>query len=163
MTPQLSIVKTRFAKASLRPRCARHRSWGATCQFPNGCVGHSPTQWLRWTLTYPMLALDTQLPSLRDGSSSKITERAEHLSTALQVAIYPICWAQSLVTRDFQQVLNNGGADPSTERGGRPSIPSLFHWFGNLRGDLSTYAALRIFQTRMQSKTGYASWFMVQP
>ena len=30
-------------------------------------------------------------------------------------------------------MLNNGGADPSTERGGRPSIPSLFHWFGNLR------------------------------
>ena len=42
MTPQLSIVKTRFAKASLRPRCARHRSWRATCRLPNGCVGHSP-------------------------------------------------------------------------------------------------------------------------
>ena len=57
MTPQLSIVKTRFAKASLRPRCARHRSWGATCLFPNACVGHSATQCLRGILTDPMVAL----------------------------------------------------------------------------------------------------------
>ena len=72
MTPQLSIVKTRFAKASLRPRCARHRSWGATCLFPNACVGHSASQLMRWTLSFPIDALDTQLPSSRDGSSSKI-------------------------------------------------------------------------------------------
>ena len=82
MTPQLSIVKTRFAKASLRPRCARHRSWGATCLFPNACVGHSASQLMRWTLSFPIDALDTQLPSSRDGSSSKITERAEHPSTS---------------------------------------------------------------------------------
>ena len=77
MTPQLSIVKTRFAKASLRPRCARHRSWGATCLFPNRRAG---------TLSFPIDALDTQLPSSRDGSSSNIRGRAEHPSTALQVA-----------------------------------------------------------------------------
>ena len=41
---------------------------------------------MRWTLSFPIDALDTQLPSSRDGSSSKITDRAEHLSTALQVA-----------------------------------------------------------------------------
>ena len=64
MTPQLSIVKTRFAKASLRPRCARHRSWRATCRLPNRRAG---------TLSFPMVALDTQLPNSRDGSSSKIT------------------------------------------------------------------------------------------
>ena len=58
MTPQLSIVKTRFAKASLRPRCARHRSWNSTCRLPNGCVGHSATQWLRWTLSYPVHETD---------------------------------------------------------------------------------------------------------
>ena len=62
MTPQLSIVKTRFAKASLRPRCARHRSWGATCRLPNGCVGHSAspieeqghsaTQRLHWSSSF---------------------------------------------------------------------------------------------------------------
>ena len=46
MMPQLSIKKSRFAKASLRTRYARHRSWGATCRLPNGCVGHSATQWL---------------------------------------------------------------------------------------------------------------------
>ena len=82
MTPQLSIVKTRFAKASLRPRCARHRSWGATCLFPNACVGHSASQLMRWTLSFPIDALDTQLPSSRDGSSSNILGRAEHPSTA---------------------------------------------------------------------------------
>ena len=54
MTPQLSIVKTRFAKASLRPRCARHRSWRATCLLPNRRAG---------TLSYPMLAWDTHLPN----------------------------------------------------------------------------------------------------
>ena len=53
MTPQLSIVKTRFAKASLRPRCARHRSWHSTCRLPNRRAG---------TLSFPMVALDTQLP-----------------------------------------------------------------------------------------------------
>ena len=54
MTPQLSIVKTRFAKASLRPRCARHRSWGATCLFPNRRAG---------TLSFLMVALGTHLPN----------------------------------------------------------------------------------------------------
>ena len=43
MTPQLSIVKTRFAKASLRPRCARHRSSYPPFQLPNACVGYSAT------------------------------------------------------------------------------------------------------------------------
>ena len=60
MTPQLSIKKSRFAKASLRPRCARHRSWRATCRLPNDCVGHSATQFTRriveqdyqWELSY---------------------------------------------------------------------------------------------------------------
>ena len=32
----------------------------------------------------------------------------------------------------FQQVLNNGGADPLTNRGRRSSIPRPFHWVGNL-------------------------------
>ena len=48
MMPQLSIMKSRFAKASLRPRCARHRSGALpVCSpmvawdthLPNGCVG----------------------------------------------------------------------------------------------------------------------------
>ena len=38
----------------------------------------------------------------------------------------------------FQRVLNNGGADPLTNRGRRSSIPRPFHSFGNLRGDLVT-------------------------
>ena len=61
MMPQLSIKKSRFAKASLRTRYARHRSWGATCLFPNGCVGHSATQCLRGILTFPMVALVVKL------------------------------------------------------------------------------------------------------
>ena len=61
MTPQLSIVKTRFAKAPLRPRVARHRSWNSTCRLPNRRAG---------TLSYPMLAWDTQRPHSRGGSSS---------------------------------------------------------------------------------------------
>ena len=61
MTPQLSIVKTRFAKASLRPRCARHRSWHATCRLPNRRAG---------TLSFPIVALDTQLPNRRAGTLS---------------------------------------------------------------------------------------------
>ena len=72
MTPQLSIVKTRFAKASLRARCARHRSWRATCRLPNGCVGHSATQSSRWTLSYPIIPLDTQLPNRFVGRQSAI-------------------------------------------------------------------------------------------
>ena len=67
MTPQLSIVKTRFAKASLRPRCARHRSWGATCLFPNRRAG---------TLSYPMLAWDTHRPNGCVGhSATQFTRR----------------------------------------------------------------------------------------
>ena len=82
MTPQLSIVKTRFAKASLRPRCARHRSWGATCLFPNACVGYSPTQCLRGILTYPMLALVVKLPNERYGPSGRSPYRVGiHSST----------------------------------------------------------------------------------
>ena len=72
MTPQLSIVKTRFAKASLRPRCARHRSWRATCRLPNRRAG---------TLSFPMVALDTQLPNSRDGSSGRSTTGGEFAQT----------------------------------------------------------------------------------
>ena len=52
MMPQLSIMKTRFAKASLRPRCARHRSWGATCRLPNRRAG---------ALTFPMVTWVVEL------------------------------------------------------------------------------------------------------
>ena len=73
MMPQLSIMKSRFAKASLRTRYARHRSWGATCRFPNACLGYSPTQWLRWSSSFPngskgpssRLRSSTIRPSLR--------------------------------------------------------------------------------------------------
>ena len=61
MMPQLSIKKTRFAKASLRTRYARHRSWGATCRLPNRRAG---------TLTYPMVALVVELSQWMRGSSS---------------------------------------------------------------------------------------------
>ena len=71
MMPHLSIVKTRFAKASLRPRCARHRSSYPPLRLPNRRAG---------TLSYPMLALDTQLSDSRDGSSSKILVQV-HLSS----------------------------------------------------------------------------------
>ena len=82
MTPQLSIKKTRFAKASLRPRCARHRSWRATCRLPNACVGYSPTQCLRGILTYPMLALVVKLPNERYGPSGRSPYRVGiHSST----------------------------------------------------------------------------------
>ena len=37
---------------------------------------------MRWTLSFPIDALDTQLPSSRDGSSSNILGRAEHPSTS---------------------------------------------------------------------------------
>ena len=69
MTPQLSIVKTRFAKASLRPRCARHRSWRATCRLPNGCVGHSPPQRLLWSSSFPMNVTGRQA-EVQSGSAS---------------------------------------------------------------------------------------------
>ena len=103
MTPQLSIVKTRFAKASLRPRCARHRSWRATCRLPNGCVGHSASQWLRGSSSFP---------NRSRGPSSRLrhSDLSPHISVL--VAIYTLCWAQSLVTRDFQQ----GGRVPGNLR-----------------------------------------------
>ena len=72
MTPQLSIVKTRFAKASLRARCARHRSWRPPCRLPNRRAG---------TLSFPMVALDTQLPNSRDGSSGRSTTGGEFAQT----------------------------------------------------------------------------------
>ena len=61
MMPQLSIVKTRFAKASLRARCARHRSetlpvgfpmipW--VTQLPHSCMGYSASQWLRGSSSF---------------------------------------------------------------------------------------------------------------
>ena len=71
MTPQLSIVKTRFAKASLRPRCARHRSWGATCMLPNRRTGtlsypieeqgHSPSRRLLWSSSFLIVASSESL------------------------------------------------------------------------------------------------------
>ena len=73
MTPQLSIVKTRFAKASLRPRCARHRSGALPVSYPIEEQGHSATQSSRWSSTYPIeeprpaashrLVIDCRLPT----------------------------------------------------------------------------------------------------
>ena len=63
MMPQLSIVKTRFAKAPLRARCARHRSWGATCPLPNDSVGYSASPFMRWTLSFPMVTWVVELPN----------------------------------------------------------------------------------------------------
>ena len=91
MMPQLSIVNSRFAKASLRPRCARHRSWRATCRFPNACLGYSPTQWLRWSSSFPngskgpssRLRSSTIRPSLRLVHYSRVDT-----SGVLQVATF---------------------------------------------------------------------------
>ena len=99
MTPQLSIVKTRFAKASLRPRCARHRSWGATCLFPNACVGHSATQCLRGILTYPMLALVVKLPTERYRSSGRSTTGGEFAQTWFTWSRYALTARSSGPTR----------------------------------------------------------------
>ena len=92
MTPQLSIVKTRFAKASLRPRCARHRSWRATCRLPNGCVGHSASQWLRWTLSYPIHETDRRAISSVWQNTHPLQAASQHqmlyLSTSNNVAIF---------------------------------------------------------------------------
>ena len=66
MTPQLSIVKTRFAKASLRPRCARHRSWRPTCKLPNRRAG---------TLSYPIIPLVVNLPNRRAAARSLPSSR----------------------------------------------------------------------------------------
>ena len=100
MMPQLSIVKTRFAKASLRPRCARHRSGALpVCSpmvawdthLPNGCLGYSPTQWLRWSSSFPngskgpssRLRSSTIRPSLRLVHYSRVDT-----SGVLQVATF---------------------------------------------------------------------------
>ena len=102
--PQLSIMKSRFAKASLRTRYARHRSWGATCRLPNRRAG---------TLSYPMLAWDTHLPNGCFGrQASQLTLRLVHRQSqqalrhsdlashiSVLVAIYTICWAQSMDRR----------------------------------------------------------------
>ena len=66
MTPQLSIVKTRFAKASLRARCARHRSWRPTCKLPNRRAG---------TLSYPIIPLVVNLPNRRAAARSLPSSR----------------------------------------------------------------------------------------
>ena len=69
MMPHLSIVKTRFAKASLRPRCARHRSWGATCRLPNRSVGRQASQWFRGSSSFPMNVTGRQA-EVHSGSAS---------------------------------------------------------------------------------------------
>ena len=88
MTPQLSIVKTRFAKASLRPRCARHRSWRATCRLPNRRAG---------TLTSPTVALVVKLPNERYGSPGRSTERVGiHYSTIRPSLRLTHCWPSNV-------------------------------------------------------------------
>ena len=109
MMPHLSIVKTRFAKASLRPRCARHRSWRATCQFPNGCVGHSATQWLRGSSSFP---------NRSRGSSSRLRQ-ADPSSTIRPLLRLTHCWPntscperwRSASTEPIMQVANSSKHD----------------------------------------------------
>ena len=85
----------------------------------------SSTQWLRWTLTSQRI--HGILTSQRiHWSSSRLrhSDLSPHISVL--VAIYTICWAQSLVTRDFQQggrVPGFTDADPGrdlVQRGGHP-------------------------------------------
>ena len=72
----------------------------------------SPTQWLRWTLSYPTVALVVKLPNPRDGSSSKISGLAEHPSTSGRLP------TPDALLIDFQQRGDLQGAD----KGGDPSI-----------------------------------------
>ena len=72
----LASLKLRFGLAALGT------AHGAlpVC-YPIEEQGHSATQCLRWSSSFPMVALDTQRPNSRDGSSSGNTCRAEHPST----------------------------------------------------------------------------------
>ena len=82
-------------------------------QLPNHPVGHSATQWFRG-------------PSIGNPNRSVLKQSFITRCISVLVAIYPICWAQSLVTRDFQQ----GGRVPGftdadtgrdlVQRGGHP-------------------------------------------
>ena len=96
MMPQLSIKKSRFAKASLRTRYARHRSWGATCRLPNRRAG---------TLSYPMLAWDTHLPNGcfgRQASQSVLVATSDIVQTERETSWFsprrPLWCSDSLQT-----------------------------------------------------------------
>ena len=75
---------------------------------------------MRWTLSFPIDALDTQLPSSRDGSSSNILGRAEHPSTAgyanpdNDLVGHTSYNALRIFTGTFQRCSSLRG-DPSTE------------------------------------------------
>ena len=116
MMPQLSIKKSRFAKASLRTRYARHRSWGATCRLPNGCVGHSATQWLGGILSDHIHEAGRPTSSFMGRAVHRQSQQAGALAilrsamhplrhsdlsphTSVPVAIYTICWTQSMDRR----------------------------------------------------------------
>ena len=73
----LASLKLRFGLATL---VTAHGALPVA--YPIEEQGHSASQLMRWTLSFPIDALDTQLPSSRDGSSSNILGRAEHPSTA---------------------------------------------------------------------------------
>ena len=85
-------MKTRFAKASLRARCARHRSWGATCLFPNHPVGHSATQSSRWTLSYPVHETDRRATFLVVQNTHPLQAASQlqmlYFSTSTNLAIF---------------------------------------------------------------------------
>ena len=104
MTPQLSIVKTRFAKASLRARCARHRSWRPPCRLPNGCIGHSAspieeqghsaTQRLLWSSSFPIHETDrrARLAVWQNTHPLQAASQLQmlYLSTSNNVAIFRV-------------------------------------------------------------------------
>ena len=151
MTPQLSIVKTRFAKASLRARCARHRSWRPPCRLPNGCVGHSAspieeqghsaTQRLHWSSSFPInvTARPAAIPVVLNTHPQQVTPTWLLVQAAFQ--LHMLCWSTSNIVAIFVAPIriaiyaNTGGlsrsgvslvqAAASLGQGGTPSGNNL--------------------------------------
>ena len=101
----LASLKLRFGLAALG---TAHEA--LPVRFPIEEQGHSATQCLRGILTFPMVALDTQLSDSRDGSSSNILGLAEHPSTSGRLP------TPDALLVDFQQRGDLRGADPFTDR-----------------------------------------------
>ena len=143
MTPQLSIVKTRFAKASLRPRCARHRSWGATCPFPNRSEGALTSQRIHGILT-----------SQRIHWSSSRLRRADPSSTAAGISD---CAPSSTSGADLNlrgsievAIMANTSCGPSTRYSSRIGRAYLGHRPDRIDAGRTGYRSVHAFPERFR-------------
>ena len=101
--------------------------------LPNACVGYSPSQWLRWTLSYPVHETDrrARLPSGQNTHPQQAASQLQmlYLSTSNNVAIPDSFYTRErFVTIQLQQYRWWHLWRRSIHR----QLPRPFYRFGNL-------------------------------